>query len=247
MPTRKDLGLGPAFKKIASDLVARVVRAEWRSGELVPGEVHLAREYGVSVGTIRKALEMLVADGVIERRRGRGTIVRRISTEDTMYSFFRIVANDGTWVLPDDHVLSSARIHPGAEDRQALGLKSGDMAIRLERVRLLQGVPGIADTVLIPAAKFREFQWPPELPEVSTLYQYLHRKYGIIVSHVEDRIFAAVADAPLAKKLEVKRGTPLLRVRRSAYSLTGECVELRDSYCATSAWHYRVDLKAAVR
>jgi GntR family transcriptional regulator len=243
----KPLELGPAFKKIASHLVERVVRAEWRPGELVPGEIHLAREYGVSVGTIRKALEMLVADGVIERRRGRGTVVRRISTQDSMYSFFRLVADDGTWVLPQDEVLRCVRVHPNAQDRQELGLRAGDMAIQMDRVRLLQGVPGIADRVLVPATRFRDFRWPPELPDVLTMYQYLERKYGVLVTHVEDRIYAASADVELAKKLRVRRGTPLLRVRRQAYALTGECVELRESYCTTAGWHYRCDLKSAAR
>ena len=61
---------------LAASLRARITRGEWVPGTALPAEAALAREHGVALGTLRQALALLVAEGLLERQHGRGTFVR---------------------------------------------------------------------------------------------------------------------------------------------------------------------------
>jgi GntR family transcriptional regulator len=61
---------------LAASLRARITQGEWVPGTALPAEAALAREHGVALGTLRQALALLVAEGLLERQHGRGTFVR---------------------------------------------------------------------------------------------------------------------------------------------------------------------------
>ena len=58
----------PRYQRLRDDLAARINRNEWRPGDLIPSEAELGAYYGVAIGTVRKAIDQLVSDGVLERR-----------------------------------------------------------------------------------------------------------------------------------------------------------------------------------
>ena len=66
---------GPLYFQIQQLLRARILSKEWADGRALPNETDLARSYGVSVGTMRKALDLLAQSKVIVRRQGLGTFV----------------------------------------------------------------------------------------------------------------------------------------------------------------------------
>ncbi|AVS86112.1 GntR family transcriptional regulator, partial [Paracidovorax avenae] len=77
------------YAALAETLRRRVVRGEWPPGSALPAEQALAAEHGVALGTLRRALELLVEQGLIERIHGRGTFVRSGIAGASMLRFFR--------------------------------------------------------------------------------------------------------------------------------------------------------------
>lgn len=78
----------PLYTQIQEALVRRIVEGEWRPGELLPSEQALALQLGVSQGTIRKAMDALEAEKIIDRRQGKGTFVAELTQEQSVYRFF---------------------------------------------------------------------------------------------------------------------------------------------------------------
>lgn len=65
------------YGNLATALRDRILQGEWVPGEVIPAEATLAQSYGVALGTIRQALSLLVQDGVLQRRHGKGTFVTK--------------------------------------------------------------------------------------------------------------------------------------------------------------------------
>ena len=239
----RDIDLSPAFKKIAAHIRERILRQEWRPGELMPGEVQLARDYGVSVGTIRKALDLLNADHLINRRRGKGTVVRRITAERSVLSYFRLVSDDGRWNHPTDRVLGVERAVADEAEVRKLALRAGERVWRVRRVRENDGRPCVFDRFAVPESLFPTFAWPPDIAGVSTAFQYYERRFGILVMDVVDQIKAEVAEEPVARALGLPSPAAVLKVDRIVHAIDGRIIEWRVSWCRTDTMHYRSDLR----
>ena len=128
------IDLSPAFVRLARHIRERIIGGEWLPGQLLPGEEALARELKVSVGTVRKAFDVLSGQGLVTRHRGRGTFVARATDERAFTSFFRLVDRaDGARRLPVDTILSRERASADEEERAALKLQDDAMVYRLRR------------------------------------------------------------------------------------------------------------------
>ena len=73
MPER--FSIQPLYLQLRDALAERIASGEWKSGDIIPNEVDLARELGVSQGTVRRSLDLLESEHVVTRRQGRGTFV----------------------------------------------------------------------------------------------------------------------------------------------------------------------------
>src|SRR3990167_1997584 len=127
------------YAALAAALRARVVAGEWPPGSALPAESLLATEHQVALGTMRRALELLVAQGLVERIHGRGTFVRQGIAGASMLRFFRF--DSGSGEMPRSRILSRQRVAAPAAVARRLGLATGEMGLRLERLRLLGGRP----------------------------------------------------------------------------------------------------------
>ena len=146
MPTQ---GLA-RYAALADVLRQRIVRGEWQPGTALPAEQVLAHDHSVELGTIRRALQLLTEQGLIERVHGRGTFVRSGIPGASMLRFFRFgdewdaavpasAASAGQ--APQSRILSKQRVAAPAEVSRALGLPAGAPVLRLERLRLLAQQP----------------------------------------------------------------------------------------------------------
>ena len=95
----------PRYQRLRDDLAARINRNEWRPGDLIPSEAELGAYYGVAIGTVRKAIDQLVSDGVLERQQGRGTFVRRARFNSSLFRFFRFQSESGERRVPQSRIL----------------------------------------------------------------------------------------------------------------------------------------------
>ena len=108
------------YGALAAALRQRVVAGEWPPGTALPAETSLAAEHGVALGTLRRALELLVDQGLIERRHGRGTFVRGGLAGAPMLRFFRF--GDGDGEVPQSRILARQSVVASAEVARRLGV-----------------------------------------------------------------------------------------------------------------------------
>ena len=156
-PVRALAGGGPASQPLYKEVKGRITRSliagEWKPGAAIPSESRLAAQFHVSVGTIRKAIDELVAEKIVIRQQGRGTFVT-IHTEDRQfYYFFHIVSKDGGKEPPAHELLSLKTTKADTETAARLGLKPGERVHCVHNVLKLARRPVIFDELRIAAAR----------------------------------------------------------------------------------------------
>lgn len=229
----------PLYSQIKEYIVERITRGDWVPGNVIPSEIQLAQQLNVSQGTVRKAITELVESNVLVRRQGRGTFVAVHNNDRALFHFFHIVNNSGKKVLPECKTHSCRRKRASARQIAKLKLKDGAQVIHIERIRSLDNLPTIVETVILPTSLFGDLGKPQinELP--NTLYELYESKYGITIHRAEEQLRAVAASDNEASLLGLEPGAPLLEIERIALTLGGTPVELRLSRCNTAKHYYQ--------
>ncbi|MES2192051.1 MAG: GntR family transcriptional regulator [Pseudomonadota bacterium] len=228
------------YAALAAALKARVVAGEWPPGSALPAEQTLAAEHGVALGTLRRALELMAEQGLIERIHGRGTFVRAGMTGATMMRFFRF--GEGTGEVPVSRIVSRQQLVAPAEVARRLGLARGDTALRLLRVRSFAGQPGVYEEIWLPLPMFAELADSDTGAWDDLLYPLFAERCGIYIHRAVDEIAFGTLTAAQARYLALSAGHPCALVTRSAYDLAGHCVEVRFTRGDAHAFHYTVTI-----
>ena len=98
----------PLYREVRNQIVQAISAGEWRAGDALPTEKQLCLRFGVSMGTLRKAVDDLTLSGVLVRQQGRGTFVARHSEDRYLFSFFHLMPRSGAKEYPDVEYLSYA-------------------------------------------------------------------------------------------------------------------------------------------
>jgi len=210
-------GPQPKHQQLRELLIGMVV-----PGQPIPSERELMTSYGVSRATVRKAIDGLVADGLLQRTQGLGTFAVRPRLETNLHlaSFSQDMRRRG--LSPATRILSIGQELPPAEVAQWLGLAEDEPAWRLVRIRLADGVPIAHEDGWYPSGLLPELDRRP-LADAS-LYQILGQDYGLWIDHAEQTVWAEAAEPALATQLAAAPHTPLLVFRRLS-SASGRPVE----------------------
>lgn len=239
-----DLDLSPAFVRLARHIRERIIGGEWLPGQLLPGEEALASEMKVSVGTVRKAFDVLSGQGLVTRHRGRGTFVARATNERAFTSFYRLVDRaDGMRRLPTDTILLRERASADPAERAALRLPADALVYRLRRRRALEGAPLVLETIAFPFARIGDKEWGDDGAAAHLVYSFLEQQCGVSISRVEDRLQACLLPDELAPEFGIPAGSPVLLAVRVAFDLKGAPVEYRRSWMETAAHDYFCELR----
>ncbi|MCC5955638.1 MAG: GntR family transcriptional regulator [Natronohydrobacter sp.] len=231
----------PLHRQLRDLMMARIEAGEWSPGTYLPPETRLAEEYGVAVGTLRKALLDLASEGVVVRRQGKGTVVASHDSDAVLFRFFNLRRADGSTLRPESRVLARERRKARADEAQALGVKAGTEVLCITRVREGDGVPILYEHILLDAARFGALEHLPEvLP--NTLYQLYQTEYAATVHRAREEITVDFATPDCARELGLPSGAPLLHIRRVALDYSDAPIELRLSWVSTANLHYRVEV-----
>lgn len=231
----------PLYAQVRDQLIRRLIDGQWQPGQLIPSEMELAREVGVSQGTIRKALDAMTGENLLIRRQGRGTFVARPEESRILFQFFRIVPDDGDVAFPESRILDCGKVAAGEAEAQALGRKVGDGLWRIERVRSLGARPAIAETIHLPVERFPGLGDLTGIP--NNVYGLYSERWGITIGRASEKLKAISASAADAASLGCAEGAPLLEITRVAHDLENKPVELRLSRCRTDGMHYSSELR----
>jgi GntR family transcriptional regulator len=234
-------GFRPLYRQAYDFLVKRIAEGAWRPGRPLPSEQALATEMGVSQGTVRKALDAMAGEKLIERRQGKGTYVAEQTQERALFRFFRLAHPEGPRAIPECGEESVERRPAKPREIERLALKSGAKVAEINRVRLIDGKPTVNETIVIPLALFPDIDRRGPLP--NTLYSLYQSAYGVNIVAAEEELRADLARKDDVKKLGVGLGAPLLHIERIALAIDGTRVELRISRCDTSHLVYAVTIR----
>jgi GntR family transcriptional regulator len=230
----------PLYKQVYDLLTQRLVGGDWKPSESLPSEMALADELGVSQGTVRKALNQMVAEKLLSRRQGKGTFVAEHTQEDSLFRFFRIREPDGDSLIPITEILSVKRRQASEQECSHLQQVSGSEVVEMVRLRKLHDQPTILETIIQPLAVFPDIDKETELP--NSLYTLYQEKYGISIVSVRDELQAIALPAAHAKHLGLAAGAPVLMIERASINIDGRVVEWSQTYCNSENFVYLVNL-----
>src|SRR5215472_8957221 len=232
----------PLYLQI-KELLVKSLALEWGPGETIPSELELAARYGVSQGTVRKAIDALAADNLVVRRQGKGTFVATHTEESaSMFRFLRIRRSDGRDEYPASRVIDVKRGKVPAEIARRLELKPGSATITVRRVLEYASEPVVLDEIILPGALFRGLTKAKIDAYRGSMYSFFETQFGVRMLKAQERVTAVAADAASAPILKVRPGEPLLAVERVTFTFGERPVEWRRGLCTTRRHFYSNEL-----
>jgi GntR family transcriptional regulator len=233
-------GYRPLYRQVYDIIVRRVAQGDWRPGACLPSEQSLAREMGVSQGTMRKVLDALTAENLLERRQGKGTFIAENTQERALFRFFRLARPGGKRLTPE-RVDETVKVRVSrAAERAKLDLARGERVVEIVRTRLIERIPSISELIILPAASFPGIEKRACLP--NSLYSLYQSEYGINIVAAHEELSAQLATAEDQRLLQVPKGGCILVIERLAVSLQDRKVEWRVSRVRSGDLVYAVTL-----
>jgi GntR family transcriptional regulator len=206
----------PKYLRIHAELRDRITSGQWPAGTSLPAQRDLAGEFGVSIMTLRQALQLLTDDGLIAARHGSGTYVAARYEYDLghLRSFAADLAAQGAEIRT--RLLATEIITPPEEVSARLG--DPGQALHLRRLRLAGDRPLIVQTSYLPLP-LAEGLDPADLAERG-LYSVL-AEHGLTVTRAAETITPATLDPRDATDLARPPGSPALLSHRLSFTAAG--------------------------
>jgi GntR family transcriptional regulator len=204
----------PLWNQVSEDLRRRISAGEFP--EAFPGEISLTEQYEVSRHTIREALRVLRAEGLVRSERGRiSTVETTTYTQSlgSLYSLFRTLDEQGT---PQHSIVRRQSTTINRTVATALGQDPDAELVVIERVRCADGTPLALDTAWLPCV----FAGPLLNADLASqgLYASLTETCGVTVDSGEEQVTAITPPTHVAKLLEMPKGGAVHYIERIAYA-----------------------------
>ncbi|GAB1583908.1 MULTISPECIES: GntR family transcriptional regulator [Phyllobacteriaceae] len=225
----------PLYLQVRDAIAQRIVSGEWQPRTAIPNETDLAREFGVSPGTMRKALDLAEAERLLTRRQGRGTFVNDQSSEEYAARYSNIRSRDGKRMDGEVEVLSVYETTVSESEGMRLRLRARDRVHHIRRVWMENGRPYMLEDVVLSA---RLFPGIKTHAEASQRLAVLAQQFGVLLGRGDERITISNAEPDVASALHVASGTAVMRLDRVIYTLQGVPAEWRLAQCLTDEGRY---------
>jgi GntR family transcriptional regulator len=233
----------PLYHRLYQHLRQKILEQAFDPGESLPSEPTLAKTYGVSRVTVRKTFDQLEHEGLIRRIQGRGTFpVKRAdaNTKDAKTNISGLLEN----LLSFEQATSAVNLSWDlvTPDDGIAKLLDQTICLRIRRLRSFNGVPISFSTIFVPK-RFAKLLSPAAAAD-EPIIKVLDRK-GVLAARAEQVITAVSADAMAARHLTVKRGSPLICMRRLMVDSEQEPILYQESSYAPDKFEYRMTLLRA--
>ena len=227
----------PLYLQVARHLRGLIARGVLRPEAPLPAERELAEKLNVSRVTLRKALQELAGDGLIDQRPRAGTYIRRIHVEQALSVLTGFTEDMQSRGLdPASRWLSRMTGPATPEETMALGLAAGDTVSRLWRVRMADGSPIALELAAVPCRFL-----PDPLSVTGSLYDAL-RRLGHPPHRALQRLSAIVLNPQQAEMLNAPPGAPALYIERRTFLANGCPLEFVRSQYRGDAYDVVVEL-----
>lgn len=230
----------PIHIQVEQYLRKMVQEERYQNGERLPNETDISKMLGISRSTFRTAMDRLVRDGIVVRKRGIGSFVNHhmISTTLSKWeSFSEEMSSKGIEFQTLDKKVSW--VYPGEEDAAALNVKRTERICRLERLKGIDGKPIIFFISFFhPRIGIKEDE-----KFDGRLYEILRKKYHSIPMVSNEEIGALNCNRYLADKLCQPITLPVLFRKRKVLNQTGKILELGYVYCRSDKFVYNIQIR----
>jgi DNA-binding GntR family transcriptional regulator len=203
----------PQYRKLYEQLRKLIEDGVYRKGDLLPSENELCAANRLTRPTVRRALDMLVNEGFIMRKQGKGSIVQGKPKGIGILSLTGTTSAIGqenltTQIIVKPHIISwdSAFGFEISENERSVG------CIYMERLRLINGVPVFFDITMLPNLNLPRFT--SRTFENRSLFEILRKHYQVQVKGGEQKILAITADDKIRQHFRVGKNHPILRMDR---------------------------------
>jgi GntR family transcriptional regulator len=206
----------PLYAQIESLLAGDIATGAYAPGSRLPNESELVEKYAVSRTTIRQTIQNLIRRGLVEIRRGKGTFVLepKITQELTELRGF-VEDMSALGHRPSARLLNKQIVASSEAVARHLALAAGTKVVRIQRVRLANGVPISFDETYLPR-EIGEKVIENNL-ETEPIFSLLEEKYNMPLIEAEYRLEAVSADSTVARALGIRTGSPIFLIERTSF------------------------------
>lgn len=227
----------PLYLQVARRLAEAINVGRWRADEALPSERAFSEELGISRVTTRRALDVLLEQGLIRRHHGSGTFItpRMEQSLSRLTSFTELLRMRG--FAPSSVWLERFVCPPSHDEVIRLGLPAGTQVARLKRQRLADGVVMAIEQSTLPA------EYLPEPEAISnSLYAWLDEA-GTPVLRAIQHIRAVNAGPDIAALVGIRPEEAMLLITRTGYTVNDVAIELTDTWCRNDYYDFVAELK----
>ncbi len=240
----------PRYHRIADTLRERIRNAEWAPGAPLPNQRKLARDFGVTLMTLRQALELLERDDLITRRHGLGTFVSAPSIDYEITKLRRFAGDlSAQGESVSTRVLGARTTVADHRAGAALGVRPRARVVMVERLRLVDGHPMSLQRSFLPT-RIGEEVLTADL-SATPLSQVLEFKLGIVVTRAREAVSAVRLGRREARELGCPPGAPAFESERVSFDAAGQPVVFDrvfipgDRFRITRELHYEPSMQGA--
>lgn len=226
----------PIYLQISEMLIREINAGRLQDGERLPPERVYAERLGISVGTLRKALEDLTEKGLLERVHGSGNYIRAQADVQSVYAFFRVELLEGGG-LPTAELLSIDRV---AKPEGLPLFGSSAEAHRIRRLRRLNGRPAILEEIWLDGAYTDRIE-RRDLSE--SLYRFYRERLDLWITRAEDRMSLLPVPDWAPDAFGPHSGAPCLCATRVSFARDGARAEVSRGWIDTEVATYVARLK----
>ncbi len=232
----------PLYLQLVEIIKHRVVENSWHQGMKIPSENEMAKEFGLSVGTVKKALGVLVQEGVLFRRQGQGTFISTPDFSKSFLRFFRFGMTGGKpSEVPGSRILKLKVVKAGKKIADVLNLAPDDKIYHMKRVRTLQNTPFAVEELYLSYTRFKGID--QVALEDQLLYPIYSEQFATPVVWADEFMQPDISDQETNELLGVDKITPVICVERIAYSYGDLPVEYRQSACIGDNFKYHIVIR----
>jgi GntR family transcriptional regulator len=223
----------PIYLQLRDAMAERIATGAWKPGQAIPNEGELAREFGVSPGTMRKALALMESEHLITRWQGRGTFINDQASGALADRYCNIRGTEGQPVSGRIEAAEVERAAANEVECLRLQLQPRDPVWRLRRVRLHQDQAFMYEEIALAAELFPHIE-----DRIYGRIVVLAQQYGLLLGPAEERISIGVASREAAQALDIAQGSPVIVLDRVVRTIDGRPVEWRIGQCDLSSNYY---------
>lgn len=215
----------PYYIQLIEILKDKIRAGEWSWGDRLPSEPELCDIYSVSRTVVRQALKEIELEGIITRRKGKGTFISEPKISESLAQkltgFYQDMMEKG--MVPETKVLRQEIVSANTKVAEYLDIDPGTLVFEITRLRYVNGIPIVLVTTYLP------FELCPQLEDADlseqSLYAFLEKECGLFIASGRRYIEAVATNEIESKLLEVEEGAPSVSLESVSFLEDGTPIE----------------------